>query len=333
MIYEEDISLLGLNTLGLNVQARQFCRVESLDQLKAALLYARQNSSNVFIMGGGSNVVLAEDIDALVILVGLKGITYTGSEVTVMAGENWHDFVRDTLAKGFSGLENLSLIPGLVGAAPVQNIGAYGVDLAERLVALTVIDRASGEVRVLSNEECDFSYRSSIFKTELLDQCVITSITLSLDIEFSPRLEYADLIGYAKGSLKMTAQSLSDAIIDIRQRKLPSLDKYGNVGSFFKNPEISIAQLDSLKAQITPLRALPLPNGRYRMPAAILLDTIGLKGLRQGGAGVSTEHALVIVNLGGATGSDVVQLANQVILRVNHRFNIRLEIEPVIVAA
>jgi len=334
LVVEENVSLRNRNTLGLDVKALRYCRVRSEIELKDALAYARNHGLDTFILGGGSNIVLARNLDVLVISMEITGCEFSGHQVTAMAGENWHEFVELTIEQGLYGLENLSLIPGLVGAAPIQNIGAYGVELSDRFMQLSAVDKASGESLVLDKTQCQFSYRDSIFKHGLRDQLIITSITLGLDGEFCPVLEYADLQQRfsAQATGQVSAMDVRDAVIAIRLNKLPDPEKIGNVGSFFKNPEISAEQWNDLRARDDTLNSRVMDGGIHKVSAAALIDKAGLKGMTKGAAEVSRQHALVIVNQGTATGQDVILLADKVIEAVKNRFNVTLEVEPIVVS-
>ena len=268
-----NISLLSSNTFGLDVTARLYCRVTSLEMLREALRYARNNVHEVLILGGGSNVVFVGDFDGLVIAVDIRGIAFNQNQVTVMAGEVWHNFVNQTLAQGLSGLENLSLIPGLVGAAPIQNIGAYGVELAERLSEVKVMDRRTGIVSALNRQDCDFGYRDSIFKHSLRDKVVVVSITLQLDEHFIPRLTYSDLDHYFRGGdVAPSARQVANAVVEIRLKKLPDPVKIGNVGSFFKNPEVSYEKWIQVRQTCPELDSIRLENGNHKLSAATLIS-------------------------------------------------------------
>jgi len=311
------------------VAAEYFVRVESVEDLRAALAFASQKRIDLLVLGGGSNLVLHQPVKGLCIQMAIMGYQLDGSRISVGAGNNWHEFVQATLRDNRFGLENLSLIPGQVGAAPIQNIGAYGVELAEKLVRVDAIDIESGADFSLSRSECLFGYRHSVFKSRLLDKAVITSIVLDLDLSFRPRLEYAGLTQYmAEHNLSVSADTVSQAVCAIRLAKLPNPLLVGNVGSFFKNPVVEAGQVTGLKA-IDP--AMPMhrqDNGSYKLSAAYLIDQAGLKGRRVGHATVSMQHALVIQNEGGATGTEVLALAGEIQQLVKSRFDISLDIEP-----
>ncbi|MFT7243072.1 MAG: UDP-N-acetylmuramate dehydrogenase [Candidatus Azotimanducaceae bacterium] len=326
---QQNVNLKALNTLGLDVAAEYFVRVESDEDLRAAVAFASQKRIDLLVLGGGSNLVLHQPIRGLCIHMAIKGYQMDGSRISVGAGNNWHEFVQTTLRDKRFGLENLSLIPGQVGAAPIQNIGAYGVELAEKLVRVDAIDIESGADFSLSHSECQFAYRHSVFKSRLLDKAVITSIVLDLDLNFQPRLDYAGLAQYLdEHHLSVSADTVSQAVCAIRLAKLPNPAVVGNVGSFFKNPVVDEAQIAGLKA-IDPVMPMHRQdNGSYKLSAAFLIDQAGLKGLRVGHAVVSMQHALVIQNEGGATGNEVLALAAEIQQIVKSRFDISLDIEP-----
>lgn len=331
-VIHENASLRHYNTFGMAAYARYFCEVDTHEMLKEALDFAARKSLTPFIIGGGSNIVLLEDLDTLVIHMKIKGVAYQGDQVSVMAGENWHQFVRQMIREGHFGLENLSLIPGTVGGAPIQNIGAYGVELSERLVSITALDKKSGKEISLSNTDCEFGYRDSIFKRSLKNQLVILSITLALDKYFTPRLDYSDLERTFKDSKKarkdISAMDVSDALIKIRSAKLPDPKVVGNAGSFFKNPIISQELLSKLRTKIQILNPQEIRDGYFKVPAAMLIGEAGLKGMAIGDAMVSKQHALVLTNLGSASSEDLMRLIEKVQEEVKLRFSIDLEVEP-----
>jgi UDP-N-acetylmuramate dehydrogenase len=287
------------------------------------------------ILGDGSNVLLASDVPGTVWLNRIMGRRIGASKhdqvsVSVGAGEPWHDVVRWTLEEGLSGLENLSLIPGRCGAAPLQNIGAYGVELAEHLEAVEAWNWETGTLQRIPRDECGFAYRDSRFKSQEPDRWLITTLHLSLDLRFNPRLEYQGLRD-ALADAPLTAKNVSDAVIRLRRAKLPDPERIGNAGSFFKNPVLSSIEAQQLRdvAPSAPLHATG--TGQFKTSAAWLIEACGWKGRRIGDAGVSDRHALVLVNYGSATGEDLLDLAEQVRADVWERFRICLEAEPRIV--
>ncbi|GAA4652415.1 UDP-N-acetylmuramate dehydrogenase [Kistimonas scapharcae] len=334
---EEYVNLKALNTLGLESVARYFVRVESLVVLREALAFARERNLPVIPLGEGSNVVLSECLDALVLLIRLKGRVVVESQndsvlLKVGAGEHWHSLVCWSLEQGFYGLENLALIPGCVGAAPVQNIGAYGVELKDRFVSLEAIDRQTGEIMTLSAEDCAFGYRDSVFKSRLLDQVVITSVTLRLSKTLMPELDYgalrekAEVLACERG--QPTGMDICHAVCDIRREKLPDPKVIGNAGSFFKNPVVSDEHKAALKEKFAELPAYQVSDG-WKLAAGWLIEQCGFKGcVKTDGAGVYEKQALVLVNHGNACGKAILKLAGEIQATVKERFSVNLEIEP-----
>ena len=330
---QRQVLLTNRNTLRLPTRAEYLVDVDSEAQIVEALSYARQRRWPVTVLGGGSNSVLAQDLAGLVICVGTRGIDVTGERVVAAAGEPWDNLVRQTIKAGLFGLENLTLIPGLVGAAPIQNIGAYGVELAAMVETVHAIDMDTGQALVLSNLDCQFGYRDSIFKQALRQRVIITQVCLQLRRDFLPQLDYADLQRWQvlQAPENITAEQVSRAVAEIRQKKLPDPAMVGNVGSFFKNPQIDADLWHQLRQDFPGLPAREQADGSWKLSAAWLIDALGLKGLKVGDAAVSDQHALVLVNMGKATGQDVLGLARQVQQQVMNRFNLPLEIDPVIV--
>jgi UDP-N-acetylmuramate dehydrogenase len=331
----QDYPLDTLNTFGLPACGRYFCRTETVDGLRQALNFAETHSAPVLILGGGSNVVLTQDFAGLVVHIALKGIkrvedTPDHSLLRVEAGEDWHALVEHCLERNYFGLENLSLIPGTVGAAPIQNIGAYGVELRERLESLQALDRATGELVPFDNEQCGFSYRASVFKGKHRDRYIITSVTLKLDKLPAPVTTYRSL-GLeleAMGVTSATPDSVSQAVCNLRRRKLPDPAALANAGSFFKNPLVPADVFEQLKSRDKDLVGYPQADGQVRLAAGWMIDRTGWKGVRRGAAGVHTEHALVLVNHGGATAAEILGLAGEIQHSVKQTFGVELEIEP-----
>lgn len=327
---QQDRSLKRLNTLGLDARAEHFVHVANEDELREALELAAGHNWPVTVLGGGSNLVLSGDVPGLVIHMGITGIGFEGEMVEAGAGEPWHQLVMAAIGQGLSGIENLSLIPGSAGAAPIQNIGAYGAELTDVFDSLVAIDRHSLETLQLSRADCRFGYRDSVFKHALRDRVVIVRIRLKLSETFSPNLRYEALreaLDASPGPL--CASTVSEAVCNIRRSKLPDPAKTGNVGSFFKNPVVPQAQLDALQHRYSALPCWQTEAG-VKVSAGWLIEQCGLKGEAIGGAAISPGHALVIINRGEATGEDVMTLAGLVQSRVEARFGIRLEIEPVV---
>ena len=334
VLIKEHVSLKGYNTLGVDVAARFFVAVQSLEQLQDALAWAQQRKVAVFLLGGGSNLVLTADLDMLVIHLQLQGISILSEDaeyarIEVQAGENWHAFVQWSLAQGFSGLENLSLIPGNVGAAPVQNIGAYGVELKDHLESVFFYDRETQQTQRLITAECQFAYRDSLFKRES-GRRVILSVIFKLPKVAVLRLDYGDLQGYLAKQQVMqpTPQDVSRAVCEVRAEKLPDPSKLANTGSFFKNPVVSAAHAEQLKQSYPNIVNFAQDDGQVKLAAGWLIDQAGWKGVRQGDAGVHAKQALVLVNYGTATGKQILELAGQIQADILQRFAVELEIEP-----
>jgi len=314
----------------LRVTAERFATAGSEAEVCEALSLARQNDWRVTILGGGSNVVFTDDVPGLVLHVCIPGILYDGEHVESGAGEEWHHLVLSSIEQGLSGLENLSLIPGSVGAAPIQNIGAYGAELADVFVSLTAIDRRTLATVDMDEQDCRFGYRYSVFKDGLRDRMVVTRLRLRLRHEFVPNLAYEELRAEVeKGGAPLSAAMVSETVSAIRRRKLPDPAAIGNVGSFFKNPEVSAEVLAELAHRHPQLPRWRTGSGA-KVSAAWLIDQCGLKGRQLGGAAVSSQHALVLVNREAATGEDIVSLARLVQQEVRRRFDLALEIEPVV---
>mgnify|MGYP001825158944 FL=1 len=302
-------ALTSLNTFRVKAHAGRQITLHDPDDL-ADIPFDPERD---LILGDGSNVLLASDVPGTVWLNRLMGRnigTPRGGRirVSVGAGESWHDIVRWTLEEGLSGLENLSLIPGRCGAAPMQNIGAYGVELAEHLEAVDAWDWASRKLVSLRRDECEFSYRDSRFKSREPNRWLITTLHLSLDTEFRPRLDYQGLVE-ALGNETLTARNVSDAVIKLRRAKLPDPALIGNAGSFFKNPVLSHAEAERLRERAPAAPLHPAGQGLFKTSAAWLIEACGWKGHREGDAGVSEQHALVLVNYGEATGQELLALA------------------------
>lgn len=331
---QEQVSLRPYNTLAVDVRARFFVAVHSLEQLQAALEWAQQREIPVLLLGGGSNLVLTTDLDRLVIHIQLRGIAVLSedaewAQIEVQAGENWHDFVQWSLLQGFNGLENLSLIPGNVGAAPVQNIGAYGVELKDHLESVLALNRQTGQTQRLTNKQCQFAYRDSLFKRE--SGCwVILSVAFKLPKQAHLQLDYGDLRGYLAGQhiTQPTPQDVSRAVCAIRAAKLPDPEQLANAGSFFKNPVISAAHAQRLKKAYPSIVHFAQADGQVKLAAGWLIDQAGWKGVRQGDAAVHAKQALVLVNHGTATGLQILQLAGQIQTDIQQRYGVELEIEP-----
>jgi UDP-N-acetylmuramate dehydrogenase len=325
-----NFSLLRYNTFGLDVSAERFVSVTTVDELREAA----QMPGPKRLLGGGSNVLLRGPVQGLVIHTALRGFERLGpgpegSElVRAAAGESWHTLVLWSLENGLSGLENLSLIPGTVGAAPIQNIGAYGVELCEVFHELEALHLDSGELRRFGAAECRFGYRDSLFKGPVKGQYAIVSVTLRLRTEPQLRLEYGDIRRMLQemGVQEPTPKTVSEAVCRIRSSKLPDPAVLGNAGSFFKNPTVSTDRYEKLCAQCPDIPGYPTASG-VKIPAGWLIERSGWKGRRLGQAGCHDRQALVLVNLGGATGAEIEALALEICREVYNRFEIPLEYE------
>lgn len=333
MNIQENISLKNYNTFGIDVKARFFVEITGLVQLQKVLELKAYPKK--FIISGGSNMLLTKDIDALVMHIGLKGITVVEEdeqsvEVKVMAGENWHELVLWSLERGYGGLENLSLIPGNVGTAPIQNIGAYGVELKDVFVSCAAMDVKTGELEGFDNEACAFGYRDSIFKNESKDKYIITSVVLKLT-----KKDHVLHTGYGsienelkeKGIVHPTIQDISEAVIAIRRSKLPDPKEIGNSGSFFKNPVISKKAFDRFIKKHPEAPFYEVDDNEFKIPAGWLVEQCGFKGKRFGDAGVHYKQALVLVNHGNATGEEILDLSKKIQEEVHKQFKIKIQPE------
>lgn len=333
-----DFSLQSCNTFGIDARARCYVKIGAVAELAAALADPALAGMRRLVLGGGSNIVLTGDFDGVVLHMAIKGREVLGERgahtlVRAAAGENWHEFVQWTLAQGLGGLENMSLIPGTVGAAPIQNIGAYGVELKDVFDSVTVYDIASGELRRMGADECRFAYRDSVFKHAAGAGLVIVDVTFALPATWQANLRYAELAQAAQqaGLIAPSAQQVSDLVVAIRRRKLPDPAVIGNAGSFFKNPVVSGARCAELLAQFPALVHHAQADGSEKLAAGWLIDQCGWKGRTLGAAGVYPKQALVLVNNGGARGEDVLALARAIEADVAARYGVVLEPEPVFV--
>ena len=317
------------NTLGLSACCDYYCAFDTHEKLSEALEFADQHDQQVFVLGGGSNVLLDPDINGLVLTSVNQDLEVSGDCVRVGAGFSWDALVAQTLGMGLYGLENLSGIPGTVGAAPVQNIGAYGVELSEFVTAVEVFDVVEQRLKTLSATDCDFGYRSSLFREYPAKQLVILAIRLQLSTIYRPRLDYEDLKNLSEATIA-NPERLRSEILMIRKRKLPDFQQYGNAGSFFKNPWITSEQkmgLQRLGVLAVDNVALE-PAAELKVSAARLIEAANADRFQVGGARVSRKHALVLENGGGASLVDFLRLADQIQRSVLDRFAISLELEP-----
>ena len=329
--------LTGFNTFGLRARAARLVHVRDADQARALVNEADWTRTPRLVLGGGSNVVLTGDFAGIVLKVDLPGRRLLRTEpeawiVEAGAGENWHDFVRWTLAQGWPGLENLSLIPGTVGAAPIQNIGAYGLELVERFDSLDAIDLDTGACRSFRLHDCAFGYRDSVFKRQP-GKWLVTAVRFRLPRPWQAVTRYADVAREleARGIGEPGALDISDAVIAIRRRKLPDPAEIGNAGSFFKNPVVAAEACARLLAAHPALPHYPQPDGGEKLAAGWLIEQAGWKGRDLGPVGCFERQALVLVNRGGASGADVRRIAEAIMTDVERAFGVRLEPEPVFV--
>lgn len=328
-------NLQKFNTLAVPAVANYFVSVQSDDDLREAIAFSKAEQLLLLVLGGGSNIILRDDFPGLVLQMKTRGMDLVEENdefvwLKVAAGENWHELVEHTLDNGFYGLENLSLIPGSVGAAPIQNIGAYGVELKDVLAELGALNIQSGLMVTFTNESCQFGYRDSIFKQSLKDQYIITSVTFKLRKTPCLNLEYpalrAALAGIPEGEI--TPEQVSAAVVAIRQSKLPDPAKIPNVGSFFKNPIIPFAQFEHLKSSYPALVSYPVDAGQVKLAAGWLIDQAGWRGREVNGVKVHQDQALVLTNPGKLEGKLILQLADKVVASVQEKFGVVLEMEP-----
>ncbi|MBS1776984.1 MAG: UDP-N-acetylmuramate dehydrogenase [Bacteroidetes bacterium] len=333
MIIQQNKPLKAYNTFGIETTAEYFTELKHLDTLHEIAADETLPKRKV-VLGGGSNILLTKPVTGLVIHNSLKGIFIKEENeqhvwVEVMAGEVWHEFVQYALTNHLSGIENLALIPGRVGAAPMQNIGAYGVEVKDTIDQVTAWHWAEKRFIVLRNEDCDFGYRESIFKHLLKDKVLITAVTFRLNKRPTLHLEYGaiqaqlETMGVSSPSIK----SVAEAVMAIRRSKLPDPAMIGNAGSFFKNPTISKQQFDLLKAQFHDMPSYPVAHDQVKVPAGWLIEQLGWKGIRRHDAGVHVKQALVLVNYGKASGSEIQSLALEIIKSVQSKFDILLSME------
>jgi len=334
-LLSSDVPLDAFNTFRIPARARRYLRVTDVAHLEAVARDPVLARLPRLVLGGGSNLLITRDeVDALVLHMGLLGKEVVGETdgailVRAQAGENWHAFVEWTLAQGLGGLENMALIPGTVGASPIQNIGAYGAEVKDRFHALTVFDFATGATRVLDAAACRFGYRDSVFKHPDGRGLVVLDVTFALPRAWTPNLRYAELAQALHGIDTPTPRQVADAVIAIRRRKLPDPAEIGNAGSFFKNPVVSGEQCARLLRTWPDLVHHAQADGSEKLAAGWLIDRCGWKGKTLGRAGVYPKQALVLVNNGGATGAEVMALARAIQDDVEARFGVRLEPEPV----
>ncbi len=337
MHIQENVSLKPYNTFGIDVPASHFLEISSPETLREAIF--KKDLPAPFVLSGGSNILLTAPLNALVLYINISGreiIREDSREVIIraMAGENWHELVLWSLKQGFGGIENLALIPGKAGTAPIQNIGAYGVELKDVFEACTAMDMQTGSLKRFDKDQCRFGYRDSFFKREGKGRFIILSLELRLT-----KKNHRRSTSYGAIEQELTSRGISDpspgdiaeAVIAIRQRKLPDPARLGNSGSFFKNPVIPLSLFEKLREKRPDLPGYPQEDATVKVPAGWLIDQCGLKGFRSGDAGVHQKQALVLVNYGGASGEDILRLARHIQETVKEEFSIELQPEVNIV--
>ncbi|MDT7833164.1 UDP-N-acetylmuramate dehydrogenase [Flavobacteriaceae bacterium S356] len=331
MIIQENISLQKYNTFGIEVFAKRFVSVTSFYELQQLI----QTEKDFFLISGGSNMLLTADIHKLVVHIDIKGIsidreTEDSVHLTVNAGEDWHEFVLWCIDQNYGGLENLSLIPGNVGTCPIQNIGAYGVEVKNTITKVETLEIASGKRISFSNSACKFQYRDSIFKNEAKGHYILTSVSFKLTKKgYQINTSYGAIETYLEehGISNPSIKDVSDAVIFIRKSKLPDPKEIGNSGSFFKNPVISKIEFEELQTKHPTIPSYPVSESEVKVPAGWLIEQAGFKGQRYGDAGVHSKQALVLINYGNASGKEIYELAQKIQTSIKTLFNISLDIE------
>lgn len=331
MKLEENFSLKNFNTFNVDINAKFYVEVESTESIVELKSYKQFRDLPILFLGQGSNILFTKNFDGLVVKLISKGIKIVDESkdfvfVNAQAGELWNDLVSFCIEKEFYGIENLSLIPGTVGAAPIQNIGAYGVELQDVFESLEGFDLNTKEKVKFDKSQCGFEYRNSIFKTELKNQFLISSVTLKLKKQKSFSLNYRAFQEFnsEKGNADITIKEVSDLVKRIRLSKLPDQTKLGNAGSFFKNPEVDKKKFAELKSVFNDLVFFNVDNSKYKIPAGWLIEKCGFKGKRIGSVGTYHKQALVLINLGGAKGSEIKNFSEQIQKAVDKKFGIEL---------
>ena len=338
MTVQENISIKEYNSFGISGYANLFAKFNSLDELSELLEFNQPQTTNhkpqTLILGGGSNILFTKDFDGLVLKNELHGIKEIKEDehhvyVQVGAGENWHQFVLHCIKNGWAGVENLSLIPGNVGASPMQNIGAYGAEIKDVFYSLEAFHIKEKKIVNFSLNDCEFGYRDSVFKRKFKNEFVITHVTYRLNKIPEYNISYGAIEQELEkmGVKNLSLQSVSQAVINIRSSKLPNPGQIGNAGSFFKNPEISSSQFAVLSSQFPGIVGYDLPNGNVKLAAGWLIEQTGWKGFRKGDAGCHERQALVLVNYGNAKGSEIYDLSEKILQSVKEKFGVGLERE------
>ena len=334
----ENASLANRNTLRVDAKVTLLAEIRDASKLPELLDFPAVRNSRLLVLGEGSNVLFTGDFDGTVLAMATRGVQVESdgdsARIAVAAGERWDDFVRWTLGQGYAGLENLILIPGTVGAAPIQNIGAYGCEVAEFVESVEAWDVRERRVVTLDHATCAFAYRDSLFKHQP-GRYIVTAVRFVLPRSRALRTDYAGIDEQLArmGVDKPAPFHVAEAVVHLRTRKLPDPSVIGNAGSFFKNPIVDASVADGVKRGHPGLAAWPQPDGRCKLSAAWLIEAAGFKGIREGDAGISNRHALVLVNHGNATGSQLWALAQQVMHDVHEKFGVQLEPEPIVIGA
>jgi UDP-N-acetylmuramate dehydrogenase len=333
-IAEQNKSLKPFNTFGIDASAKHFVQVTSVEELRTVSDSSLFKENPVLILGGGSNILLTKNFEGLVVKINLPGISLINEDehhyyVKAGAGEVWHNLVKFCIENNYAGIENLSLIPGNVGAAPMQNIGAYGMELKDVFYNLDAFFPATGEIKTFDKPECNFGYRESIFKHELKNKCVITSVTFRL----LKQPEFNTSYGAIEEELRkmniknLSIKAISNAVTNIRSSKLPNPAEIGNAGSFFKNPVINSSHFENLKNKFPDIIGYPAGEGQMKVAAGWLIEKAGWKGKTMGNYGVHKKQALVLVNYGGAAGNEIYKLSQDILDDIKNKFEIELERE------
>ena len=332
--FEKNVDLLAHNTFGISAIAREFARIDQPEHVQEALEYVRQSKNNHLVLGGGSNILFTQDVDAIVLQNRLFGIELDKEDdmhvyLRVAAGENWHNFVLHCIRNKWAGVENLSLIPGCVGASPMQNIGAYGVEMSSILDYVEAVNIHTSEKHTFSLNDCELGYRESIFKRKEKGNWFITHVGFKLNkrpvfhIEYGAIADELDKMEIDTLSIK----HISQAVIAIRSSKLPDPKVLGNAGSFFKNPTVDLSVLRAIQAHDEKIPFYPVNENTVKIPAGYMIEHAGWKGKRVGNCGVHEKQALVLVNYGGATGKEIFTLSGDIMTDVNNKYGIELERE------
>ncbi len=330
MNFSENFSLKPYNTFGIDAKAKYFSVFESVAELNSILTSEIYKSNKTFVLGGGSNLLFTEDYDGLIIHNKIVGICILQDNendviVEVGAGENWHNFVMWSVSQGLSGIENLALIPGTVGASPMQNIGAYGVEVKDTINKVAAIEIDTQKAKTFSNAECQFEYRNSIFKGKLKNKFIITKVTFNLSKIPLNKTTYGTITEELKSLDKAPSPgSIAEAVINIRSRKLPNPADLGNSGSFFKNPVIPTSKFKALQKKFPEVVAYKISETETKVAAGWLIDNAGLKGYRKADAGVHKNQALVLVNYGNASGKEIIALAKEIQTIVKEKYGVQI---------